>query len=353
MAAGTGTGIPEDNIKSLWNTFFVLRQQIESVKKENRQLETEWNAKKHQTKQSADVHVYKDLILKKTKDAVVLLNQQKEAELERIRSEFAARKAEQEERARKIDEELQMYQSLLQVMLNELERVVLQIEEDGAQPENGMQAEEPDIAGEEPELQEPYPVYPVDVLLPDLRPQEPPPSPEAPSAEALQFPETINGFWDDIDAYVKEFSESARSDLAGASEAASGMEPKDHLVISAVFPEQAAMDAFPGAMATGPLVAAAADMTGRGNKVVPLKPQASQEKKHAVTPLNEEIDLIKSQYIIGNKAGEDLYDRAGLLIVGKNGIITADVVNKAEAEGKMADLIVQMILPGFGDQDHE
>lgn len=341
MVSGQGPGIPEDNVKSLWNQFFVLRQQIESLKKENLELEKEWNAKKHQMKPPVTAHVYKDLILKKTKDAVVLLNQQKEAELERARAEFTARKAEQEERARKIDEELQMYHSLLQVILDELERVARQLD-DGTPPEISMEVEHPQIAVREEEIP------PQSAPIPPwkLQPEEPREQPEQ--------PEKLSSFWDDIREYLGDFNDRPHPGEPGVDEAAPSMEPKEPLFNTGFPLERSDSASFThNAAIAEPLTAAAADISGRGSKVVPLKPQSSQEKRSPVSPLNEEIDLIKNQYIVGNKAGEDLYDRNGQLIVSKNGVITSDVVTKAETEGKMADLIIQMILPDFGDQEYE
>ncbi|MBP1154241.1 MULTISPECIES: hypothetical protein [unclassified Paenibacillus] len=326
MPEGPEPGIPEDNVKILWNQFFVLRQQIENVKKENMQLEKEWNEKKQQVKPSVSAHVYKDLILKKTKDAVVLLNQQKEAELERVRAEFAARKAEQEERARKIDEELQMVQNLLKIMLDELERVVLHQFDDGMPPDMSTPVEE-------------------------RPPQESHPQLEIPAEEPKQQPETLSGFWDNIDEYLGELNDRSHTGGHGVDEAAP--KPKEHLIDSGFPWERSEPGMLPQTVIAEPLTAAASDISGRGSKVVPLKPQASQENRSAVFPLTEEIELIKNQYIVGNKAGEDIYDRNGQIIVSKNSVITSDVVTKAEAEGKMADLIVQMILPGFGDQEHE
>ena len=63
----------------------------------------------------------------------------------------------------------------------------------------------------------------------------------------------------------------------------------------------------------------------------------------------EQIDSIKSQYIVGNVAGEDLYDPQGNLIISRSKIITRQVVNKAHREGKLAELIVNMKITGLGE----
>jgi hypothetical protein len=63
----------------------------------------------------------------------------------------------------------------------------------------------------------------------------------------------------------------------------------------------------------------------------------------------DQIDSIKSQYIVGNVAGEDLYDPQGSLIISRSQIITRQVVNKAHREGKLAELIVNMKITGLGE----
>lgn len=62
-----------------------------------------------------------------------------------------------------------------------------------------------------------------------------------------------------------------------------------------------------------------------------------------------QINAIKSQYIVGKVAGEDLYDQEGHLIIAKSKVINRQVVNKAHSEGKLAELIVNMKIPGLGE----
>ncbi|MDP4084994.1 MAG: hypothetical protein Q8934_10325 [Bacillota bacterium] len=60
--------------------------------------------------------------------------------------------------------------------------------------------------------------------------------------------------------------------------------------------------------------------------------------------LVEQIDSIKSQYIVGKMAGVDLLDLDGHLIVSKSSFITQEIVEKANQAGKLAELIVNMKL---------
>lgn len=73
------------------------------------------------------------------------------------------------------------------------------------------------------------------------------------------------------------------------------------------------------------------------------------ESKVKSEALATEIRFIRSKYLIGKIAGEDLYDNDGNLIIAKSEVITHEVVEKADSEGKLAELIIKMTLPGLGD----
>lgn len=73
-----------------------------------------------------------------------------------------------------------------------------------------------------------------------------------------------------------------------------------------------------------------------------------QNRTYVESPaLTSEINSIKHKYIVGKIAGEDLHDNAGNLIVTKNQVITEEIVNRAEKEGKLPELIVHMMIPGL------
>ncbi|HZG58487.1 hypothetical protein, partial [Paenibacillus sp.] len=65
--------------------------------------------------------------------------------------------------------------------------------------------------------------------------------------------------------------------------------------------------------------------------------------------ITEEIRSLRVKYIVGKWAGEDLFDAAGKRIIAKGAVITEETVDAAERAGKLAELIVNMIIPGLGD----
>jgi hypothetical protein len=64
----------------------------------------------------------------------------------------------------------------------------------------------------------------------------------------------------------------------------------------------------------------------------------------------EQIASFKEQYILGKVAGADLFDRTGKLIVAVDTKITKDVVELANANGKLAELIINMKVIGAGEE---
>ncbi|MGZ4033179.1 MAG: hypothetical protein ACXVP2_13560 [Tumebacillaceae bacterium] len=70
---------------------------------------------------------------------------------------------------------------------------------------------------------------------------------------------------------------------------------------------------------------------------------AASKESEAVST---EIASIRNRYIVGKMAGEDLLDNQNRLIVAKGEVISAEVVEIAEREGRLPDLIVNMKIPG-------
>ena len=81
----------------------------------------------------------------------------------------------------------------------------------------------------------------------------------------------------------------------------------------------------------------------------PIKSEETASEMNGEDSLLQQIDAIKSRYIVGKMAGEDLVGLQGKLIISKSSIITRQVVNQAHHEGKLANLIVNMKIPGLGE----
>jgi hypothetical protein len=74
-------------------------------------------------------------------------------------------------------------------------------------------------------------------------------------------------------------------------------------------------------------------------------PMMAEESKGSEA-VSAEINSIRNRYIVGKIAGEDLLDHQGRLVIAKGATISAEVVDIAEREGKLPDLIVNMQMPG-------
>jgi hypothetical protein len=63
--------------------------------------------------------------------------------------------------------------------------------------------------------------------------------------------------------------------------------------------------------------------------------------------LSADINQVRNKYLVGKVAGEDLLAKDGSTIITKGSIISVDTVARAEEEGKLAELIINMVLPGM------
>lgn len=63
--------------------------------------------------------------------------------------------------------------------------------------------------------------------------------------------------------------------------------------------------------------------------------------------LKEQIDVARYKFILGKIAGEDLFDATGGVIVNKHEEITPRVVEVAQKEDKLSELIINMLVQGM------
>lgn len=59
---------------------------------------------------------------------------------------------------------------------------------------------------------------------------------------------------------------------------------------------------------------------------------------------NKNLDEIKRKYIVGKISGKEIRDRAGNIIVHQNEIISNEMVELADQNGKLVELIVHMTI---------
>jgi hypothetical protein len=81
-----------------------------------------------------------------------------------------------------------------------------------------------------------------------------------------------------------------------------------------------------------------------------------QETKLDLTPASKEDHILnqilsfKEQYINGKITGKDIFSQSGRLLIPVNTKITREVVDLANSEGKLAELIVNMKVTGAGEE---
>jgi hypothetical protein len=71
------------------------------------------------------------------------------------------------------------------------------------------------------------------------------------------------------------------------------------------------------------------------------------KKNDTANSINIERDKrdIRSKYLFGKLVGEDILDSNNNIIIPKSTIITSEIIEKTEKEGKLSDLIINMIIP--------
>jgi hypothetical protein len=136
------------------------------------------------------------------------------------------------------------------------------------------------------------------------------------------------GFWDDAEAFLERVSDELllpMYEITAAAEASS-----DAAALSMPAPPSEPMQKQP------PVSRAVAFA-------------ASESTAAPERTSSPELDALKRSYIVGKLAGEDLLDRRGHVLVARNIVITEEAIRLAEREGKLAELIVNMIIPGLED----
>jgi hypothetical protein len=79
------------------------------------------------------------------------------------------------------------------------------------------------------------------------------------------------------------------------------------------------------------------------------KPAITTVQSQGSNEITREVRQLRYKYIVGKWAGEDLLNNQDEVIIRKNNPITEEVVDAAHLEGKLALLIVQMMIPGLGE----
>ncbi len=84
-----------------------------------------------------------------------------------------------------------------------------------------------------------------------------------------------------------------------------------------------------------------------GNFTEQKPPEQGTKRRSPV--LTMQIDEIRQKYLLGKIVGEDLIDNKGNVIAAKKQTITPEIITRAEHEGKLAELVINMMLPDTGE----
>jgi len=85
------------------------------------------------------------------------------------------------------------------------------------------------------------------------------------------------------------------------------------------------------------------------NELSPKMESSVPSDRKKSTHLSEEIIALRSQYIVGKIVGKSVYDSNGRSIIDKHAMITTEIIEAAERENKLSELIANMIIKIDGD----
>jgi len=78
-------------------------------------------------------------------------------------------------------------------------------------------------------------------------------------------------------------------------------------------------------------------------------PRSRTVESAASSAVTDHAYQLRKKYIVGKISGTDLRDAKGNVIIARNAVITEEVMNRAEREGKLAELILHMTIHRLGD----
>ncbi|WP_309120792.1 hypothetical protein [Paenibacillus sp.] len=176
-----------------------------------------------------------------------------------------------------------------------------------------------------------------------------PPSKRTPARKnemrrASRSPAKPSGFWGDMNEYL---------DVGDTAEAAG--DDREEIVSDGGFERKSDFFDMPSSPADAPsrrseTASLPSPPPDRVIAASPRRPSPGEEPSRESPALTEEILSIRNRYIVGKLAGETLHGYDGRVIVNKNQRITPAIVQEADKEGKLPELIIHMIVPIEGGE---
>ncbi|UOF89033.1 hypothetical protein LSG31_13985 [Fodinisporobacter ferrooxydans] len=359
-----------------------LQQKIQAAKNKNQELRKQIGDLQAQMHQRTMLQELAELLHQRCNETILAIRSQGELEKSEIENAIQIKKIEHENNMKKMEQQTNYYNGFLQSFLQEffhsigniMNREVsdvlkVQLKEIAATISYDQLELNEKLLGEDIVLEEDDPVFhSTNVIrfklqsLKDLQNAQQlekqnsvvcidpdhdemvlseEPMDEETTDSHDELPEVKHSqFWGDIQAYIQDTSSktsvsaNVETNISNVAEKLQIAEQPSITTDSGGW-EQPQMDPLP------------IDDTF-DKKEIQSDAKESTKESHA---LSEEIEAVRNRYIVGKLSGIDLYDTNGQLIIGKNQSITKEVVSQADRAGKLADLIVHMLLPGMRDSN--
>ncbi|WP_078409073.1 hypothetical protein [Priestia abyssalis] len=300
----------EDTERRFTNELKELDAHIQSVSNENRQLEKEIRAVEERM---SNEEKYNLILQAKTfmPLSISALERQTEDEIQKLYDEFSERNEMILRQCQQLEREIENGNKLLNRMVRQFESVIESLDESKS---------------------------PLDEEEQEFNPVSSPPA----------VPQQSNGphpsFWGDVDlsssskALLQTEKGLSDSNDSGRMKVEKGQSNGEPIPVPERAEEKRERTTEEGWEIGDGLPSAA----GHGAE----KNQAAKGQATA-----QEIDMIKKRYIVGKIAGANLYDLNGHLLVAEHTKITSDIVERASREGVLAELIIHMKIPEWGESE--
>ncbi|SHK84481.1 hypothetical protein [Alicyclobacillus tolerans] len=156
----------------------------------------------------------------------------------------------------------------------------------------------------------------------------------------------MESLWSEIESYLKFWTEESerRPHITFAYPFSMEM-PKEQQIQEMRVTLQPVKEAFDSSLQTSTTVSSASANTVEKTQEEKFSLPASMPKTTFLpSEVVEQHENLKMRYIVGKKAGSDLFTRFGKRIIARGETITKEIVEEADREGKLVELILNMVI---------
>lgn len=287
-----------------------LQQKISQLEEKNKKLADQLQRLKTSQNQDAKESILQEYAKKRVEKAIQFLDEQHQKEIHQLQEETDRRLAELQKQEADMTHNIQNTHKLLHTLIEEFSSIVHKLDDDH-------------------EIQNFLVIKGVQQASAAHHPPSPLLNGAAATQETENRLEASSSFWDDISDINYNLDHSLLTPASVTVDETTEQPEYDQEETSQIHNNHE--------------TAKQSDEISTTNKT---KSTVQSKESQGLT---DEIDSIQQRYLVGKIAGKDLLDKKGQIIVSKNSKITSEIVKKANEEGVLSDLIINMKIPDLGE----